>query len=316
MVFTASKETWQVLKKIDILYLPIVFILLSLYIALESFRIRLIAKALSGKWISFGRCSQVIFCGAFLSAVTPFQAGGAPLQAYILNKAGLKWGTSLLLLLFRGLFYLIGMLIFLPFIIPYFRTEYPDRSMQFLSQYSSFAYLFLFGLLFLILYMPKFFKKLIYSLTFRRGRTTRSTRRIFHFLKEIKESRNKIVEFIKKRKLYALAIIFTTIIVYIPTFSIVYVILKGLSINVPYLETIFRQVFLLFAAFFFPTPGAEGIIEAGFTALFRKLVPPHLIGMVTILWRFITYHLIVIIGGILSLKVLNLTEVITEDSKK
>ena len=136
MVFTATKGTWQAFKEIDILYLPIVFLLLSLYIILESFRIRLIAKALTGKWIAFGRCSQVIFCGAFLSAVTPFQAGGAPLQAYVLNKAGLKWGTSLLLLLFRGLFYLIGMLVFLPFIMPYFRTEYSGRSMQILSRYS------------------------------------------------------------------------------------------------------------------------------------------------------------------------------------
>ena len=312
MVFTATKGTWQAFKEIDILYLPIVFLLLSLYIILESFRIRLIAKALTGKWIAFGRCSQVIFCGAFLSAVTPFQAGGAPLQAYVLNKAGLKWGTSLLLLLFRGLFYLIGMLVFLPFIMPYFRTEYSGRSMQILSRYSIFAYLFLFGLLFLILFMPKFFKKIIYSLTFRKGRSTRSTRRIFRILKGLGEISNELLDFIKNKKLYSLAIIFTTIIVYIPTYSIAYVILKGLSINVPYLETIFRQVFLLFAAFFFPTPGAEGIIEGGFTVLFYQSVPRHLIGMFTVLWRFITYHLIVIIGGILSLKVLNLTEAITE----
>jgi uncharacterized protein (TIRG00374 family) len=316
MVFTASKGTWKAFKETNILYIPIVFILLSLYITLESFRIRLIAKAISGKWIAFGRCSQVIFCGAFLSAVTPFQAGGAPLQAYVLNKAGLKWGTSLLLLLFRGLFYLTGMLIFLPFIIPYFRTEYSGRSMQILSRYSIFAYLFLFGLLFLILYMPKFFKKTIYFLTFRKGKTTRSTRRIFRILKELREIRNELLDFIKNRKLYALAIIFTTIIVYIPNYSIAYVILKGLSINVPYLETIFRQVFLLFAAFFFPTPGAEGIIEGGFTVLFYSSVPRYLIGMFTVLWRFITYHLIVIIGGILTLKVLNLTEVIKENNNK
>jgi uncharacterized protein (TIRG00374 family) len=312
MVFTASKGTWQAFKEIDIFYIPIVFILLSLYITLESFRIRLIAKAISGKWIAFGRCSQVIFCGAFLSAVTPFQAGGAPLQAYVLNKAGLKWGTALLLLLFRGLFYLIGMLIFLPFILPFFRTQYSGRSMQILSRYSIFAYLFLFVLLFLVLSMPKFLKKIIYSLTFRKGKITRATRRIFRMLREIRVIRGELFDFIKNKKLYALAIIFTTIVVYIPDYSIAYAILKGLSIKVPYLETIFRQVFLLFAAFFFPTPGAEGIIEGGFTVLFYQSVPRYLIGMFAILWRFVTYHLIVIIGGILTLKVLNLTEIVSE----
>jgi uncharacterized protein (TIRG00374 family) len=313
LVLTATNKTWDSFKEINLVYLPIVLFMLFLYLIFESFRIRLIAKAISGKWIAFGRCSQVIFCGAFLSAVTPFQAGGAPLQAYVLNKAGLKWGTALLLLLFRGLFYLIGMLIFLPFILPFFRTEYSGRSMQILSRYSIFAYLFLFCLLFLVLSMPKLLKKVIYSLTFRKGKTTRTTRLIFRVLRELKLIRNKLFEFIRNKKLYALAIIFTTIIVYIPNYSIAYFILKGLSIDVPYLETIFRQVFLLFAAFFFPTPGAEGIIEGGFTVLFYSSVPRYLIGMFAILWRFITYHLIVIIGGILTLKIMNLTEIVKED---
>lgn len=313
IVFTATKGTWQAFKEIDVIYVPIFFSLLSLYIIFESFRIRLIAKAISGKWIPFGRCSQVIFCGAFLSAVTPFQAGGAPLQAYILNKAGLKWGSSLLLLLFRGLFYLLGMLLFLPFIMPFFRTRYSGRSMQILSRYSIFAYLFLFALLFLILYMPKFFKKMIYSLTIIKGETTKATRVVFRVLKEIRISKVKLLDFIKNKKLYALAIIITTVVVYIPNYSIAYVILKGLSINVPYLDTIFRQVFLLFASFFFPTPGAEGIIEGGFTVLFLSSVPRYLIGMFTILWRFVTYHLVVIIGGILTLKILKLQEVFTEE---
>ncbi len=310
MAFTATKETWQAFKKIDILYLPIVFISLSLYITFESFRIRLIAKALTGKWIAFGRCSQVIFCGAFLSAVTPFQAGGSPLQVYVLYKAGLKISDTLLLLLLRGLFYLSGMIVFLPFILPFFTAEYSGKSMQILSRYFIFAYLFLFSLLFLILSMPKYLKRLIYSLTFRKGEKTRGTRRTFLFLREVKVSRNKLFEFFKKKKLYSLAILITTIIVYIPNYSIAYFILKGLSIEVSYIDTIFRQVFVLFASFFFPTPGGEGIVEGGFAVLFSSSVPHYLVGMFTILWRFITYHLVVIVGGILTLKFLNLKETI------
>ncbi|MEJ2354981.1 MAG: lysylphosphatidylglycerol synthase transmembrane domain-containing protein, partial [candidate division WOR-3 bacterium] len=313
LVFTATNNTWRVFKEMNVLYLPLIIVLLSLYIVFESFRIRLIARAISGKWIPFGRCSQVIFCGAFLSAVTPFQAGGAPLQAYVLNKAGLKWGTALLLLLFRGIFYLVGMLLFLPFIMPFFRVQYSGRSMRILSKYSIFAYLFLFGLLFLVLAMPRFFKKIIYSFTFSKGKTTRGTRIMFKVLKEIRISKEKLLDFLKNKKLFALAIILTTVVVYIPNYSIAYMILKGLGINVSYAETIFRQVFLLFAAFFFPTPGAEGIIEGGFSVLFYASVPRYLIGMFTVLWRFITYHLVVIVGGILTLKILNLTDIIKED---
>lgn len=136
---------------------------------------------------------------------------------------------------------------------------------------------------------------------------------MFRILKEIRISKEKLLDFLKNKKLFALAIILTTVVVYIPNYSIAYMILKGLGINVPYTETIFRQVFLLFAAFFFPTPGAEGIIEGGFSVLFYSSVPRYLIGMFTVLWRFVTYHLIVIIGGILTLKILNLTEIIKEN---
>jgi uncharacterized protein (TIRG00374 family) len=313
LVFTATRKTWFAFKEINLVYFPVVLILLSLYLVFESFRIRLIAKAITGKWIAFGRCSQVIFCGAFLSAVTPFQAGGAPLQVYILNKAGLKVSNALLLLLFRGLFYLTGMLVFLPFIIPFFRTQYSGKSMQILSRYSLFAYVFLLSLLFLLLSMPKFLRKVFYSLTFRRGKRTRITTMMFRFLREVKRSREQMLEFVKSKKLYALAIIVTTIIVYIPNYSIAYFLLKGLSFDVSYADTIFRQVFLLFAAFFFPTPGAEGIIEGGFAVLFSSSVPKYMIGVFAILWRFITYHLVVIIGGVLTLKIMNLTEIIQEE---
>lgn len=310
LIFTATKGTWYAFREIDIIFIPIVFSLLFLYLVFESFRIRLIAKAISGKWIPFGSCLQVIFCGAFLSAVTPFQAGGAPLQVYILNRSGLKVSSSLLLLLFRAIFYLIGMFIFLPFIMPFFRTEYSGRSMQILSRYSIFAYFFLFSLLFLILSMPRFLKKMIYSSTFRKNRRTPLTKKMFRMLRELEMVNGKLVDFVKNKKLYALGIIITTVFVYIPNYSIAYFILKGLSINVPYLDTIFRQVFLLFAAFFFPTPGAEGIIEGGFAVLFYSSVPQYLIGMFAILWRFVTYHLVVIIGGILTLKVLNLKGIV------
>ncbi|MEO0293996.1 MAG: lysylphosphatidylglycerol synthase transmembrane domain-containing protein [candidate division WOR-3 bacterium] len=306
LLFTATKKTWSLFKEINGFYILLVFGLISLYVIFESLRIKFIAHALSGKWVPFNSCVQVIFCGAFLSAVTPFQAGGSPIQVYILNKAGLKVGTGLLLLLLRALFYLMGMLIFLPFILPFFKTEYQGKSMQILSNYSIFAYIFLFGMLFLILSLPKFIKRAFYSITYRKGKRTKATTTIFYFIREIEDIRNKLFFFIKRRKLYALLILFLTIIVYIPNYSIAYVLLKALYIKASYLDTIFRQVFLLFAAFFFPTPGAEGIIEGGFTVLFYSSVPRYLIGIFTIFWRFFTYHLFVIIGGFFSLKILNL----------
>ena len=310
IIFTATRDTWKAFTNVNFLYLPGILGLLILYIVFESTRIRLIVHAITGKWISMVYSLQVIFCGAFLSAVTPFQAGGFPLQIYILNKAGLKVGHASLTLLLRALFYFSGLILLSPFLIPYFQTTYEGRSMQILSKYAIFAYLFLFGLLALILFYPKPLKKLFYSMTLRKGKRTRWTKFVFGIFKEIRRMRLSFFDFVKHKKLYSLLILLVTIIVYIPNYSIAWVILHSLSVKAPYLDTLLRQVFLLFAAFFFPTPGAEGIIEGGFTVLFYSSVPKYLIGIFTILWRFITYHLVVIIGGFLTIKILHIEDIL------
>ncbi len=310
LIFTATRKTWEAFTNVNLFYLPVILGLLMLYVIFESTRIRMIVHAITGNWIPIGYSLQVIFCGAFLSAVTPFQAGGFPLQIYVLNKAGLKVGHASLTLLFRALFYFSGLILLSPFLIPYFQTTYEGRSMQILSKYAIFAYIFLFGLLALILFYPKPLKKLFYSLTLRKGKRTRWTKFVFGIFKEIRRMRLSLFDFVKHKKLYSLLILLVTIIVYIPNYSIAWVILHSLSVRVPYFDTLLRQVFLLFTAFFFPTPGAEGIIEGGFTVLFYSSVPKYLIGIFTILWRFITYHLVVIIGGFLTMKILHIEDIL------
>ena len=310
LILTASRETWKALLQVNPIYIPGILGLLTLYILFESTRIRLIVHAITGKWIPLGCSLQVIFCGAFLSAVTPFQAGGFPLQIYILNRAGIKVGNASLVLLLRALFYFSGLILLSPFLLPYLQTTYEGRSMQFLSKYVIFTYIFLFGLLFFVLFYPRPLKRFFYSISLHNRRRTKWTKLLYKIFREIHRMRMSFFSFVKNKKLYALIILTLTIIVYIPNYSIAPLILNGLSIKVPYFDTLLRQIFLLFTAFFFPTPGAEGIIEGGFTVLFYSSVPKHLIGVFTILWRFITYHLVVIIGGFLTLKILHFGEII------
>lgn len=309
LIFTATEETWVALKKINPIYIPGVLLLIGIYIFLESFRIRFITKAVTGKFIPLGYCSQVVFCGTFLSAVTPFQAGGAPVQAYILKKGEIEWGDALLVLLMRAIFYGLGVLIIIPFILPYFRVSYTDRSMQILSKYAIFVYIFLLGILAFILFHPDPLKRLIYRFTMKDGKRTRATKIVFNIFREIRRMRKGFFKLFREKKLISSGILLFTFLVYIPNFSVAPLILHGLSIDVPYIDTILKQVFLLLAAFFFPTPGAEGIIEGGFAGLFYSSVPRHLLGIFAILWRFFTYHMIVVAGGFLTLKLLNLEKI-------
>ena len=64
------------------------------------------------------------------------------------------------------------------------------------------------------------------------------------------------------------------------------------------------QVFLTFIMVVPVTPGASGIAELGGAALFGILVPVSILGVVVAAWRLITYYLNLVIGGVVSVKIL------------
>jgi len=68
------------------------------------------------------------------------------------------------------------------------------------------------------------------------------------------------------------------------------------SVNI--LEAIAASSFVLIIGNFVPIPGGSGGIEYGFITLFKPFLQGATLTAVLILWRFITYYLGLIIGGI------------------
>ena len=149
LVFTVTEETVSALKKIKWIYLFSSIILLLVYVLLEATRIELLSKTISGHFIRFSSSVLFIFCGAFLSAVTPFQAGGAPVQMYILKKEGMEWDKILTLLLMRGILYILSAFLLSLIFIKDFLSSTP-YSIGMLSWYAVITYAVIFGLLIIL----------------------------------------------------------------------------------------------------------------------------------------------------------------------
>ncbi|MDY3035013.1 MAG: YbhN family protein, partial [Absicoccus sp.] len=84
-------------------------------------------------------------------------------------------------------------------------------------------------------------------------------------------------------------------------YSLPYAIAWALHISIPInklLDVIALSSFVIIANSFIPIPGASGGTEVVFTLLFRGLMG-SLTGAVMILWRFSTYHVVVLIGAII-----------------
>ncbi len=67
----------------------------------------------------------------------------------------------------------------------------------------------------------------------------------------------------------------------------------------PLLDVIALSSFVTMSNSFFPVPGASGGTEMMFVQIFGLLISAKYASSIMIIWRFATYHLILLIGGLL-----------------
>ncbi len=110
-----------------------------------------------------------------------------------------------------------------------------------------------------------------------------------------------------------------TFLFWIIEFSLLVLIIMGLS-QAPSILTAFAAQVLLAVIMIIPaTPGASGIAELGAASIFSIFVDSSVLGITVLAWRALTYHMNIIFGGFMSLKVLkdmDLIKKLTGDSKK
>ena len=69
--------------------------------------------------------------------------------------------------------------------------------------------------------------------------------------------------------------------------------------SMTFFTSIVASAYVLIIGSFVPIPGATGGIEYGFLEIFSSFLPTTSVRAVMIIWRFITYYLGMILGGIL-----------------
>jgi uncharacterized protein (TIRG00374 family) len=297
-LLTHTKDTWGYFHSLRPLYLLYVFVLWALYLFFDGLRVRVLASALGGK-VDLKTAAEVILTGLFLAAVTPFQIGGFPVQLYILKKRSLSLGKSTLVLLFRGLLTTILLAPIFPFIYAFYREYFDSALIEGLFFYL--AIVFPVGLAIFVLFMlfPQQMKNRFSFL--RRKRISPFYDRFFQ---EVHEARSGLARYFLQKKLHLFYAFLATIGSTVCFYLIALAIILGLGINAPKIDVVIRQLILNVILMFIPTPGASGVAEAGFYALFSPVCPKAIIAIYTLLWRFFTFYLGVIIGGVVVLQLL------------
>ncbi|NIA22940.1 MAG: flippase-like domain-containing protein [Proteobacteria bacterium] len=313
MVFTVKKDTFEYLKQAKPIFLLLTFIAWLFYILLDGYRVQILARALNKK-IPIRTSLEVILSGLFLAAVTPFQTGGLPVQLYILSKKRISAGQGTLILLFRGILGFGVQMLLIPFIIYFFHAYLKSAIIGILLRY--FLVFYVVVILFFIIVMKKTdaFKHFVLN-RIKKYKDKRKIEKEIKFervmkniLEEVNEFKIGLKLYFARKKLLLLWAFLLTLASMLSYYFMAPLLLYSLGQSGSIYLAIAFQVILQMVLLFMPTPGASGIAEGSFVALFQVICPSALLGIYTILWRFFTFYIGAGIGGFIFIKVLHFPE--------
>ncbi|WP_269848957.1 lysylphosphatidylglycerol synthase transmembrane domain-containing protein [Methanosarcina horonobensis] len=87
-------------------------------------------------------------------------------------------------------------------------------------------------------------------------------------------------------------------------FSLLILILMGLSQTHSIITAFAAQVLLAVIMVIPATPGASGVAELGAASIFSIFVDSSVLGITVLAWRALTYHMNLLVGGLMSLKII------------
>jgi uncharacterized protein (TIRG00374 family) len=102
-----------------------------------------------------------------------------------------------------------------------------------------------------------------------------------------------------RKHVFALVAAFVlTTIQWLCRYGILPVILLAFSGEQSFLPLLVMQGIFLVLSFMILLPGGGGSVEMITTLVLRQFVPMSAVGFVLVLWRFFTYHLYLLVGGV------------------
>jgi hypothetical protein len=287
-------------------YLALALALMAGQWCLNAVRFRVLVNSL-GNRISFLTSLRAFLANVFLSAVTPSQTGGGPMQIYILNRAGVpvaKGFAGCLMGAVLSVVCLVGSTLVIMVVKPDLRAEFGRHLggilLTVVAVFAALAGLFLLSV-FRIGVMKQIAGRALLTVTrvLKTERRLAVTKRVLGGLDQYRECLSVFATRKKARVLLALGLTLAGIAT---NGLIALAVLAGLNVEFNAVHVYLAQFVLLFIAYFGPTPGASGIAEfTNYWMLTSLSVDAGALGVYTVLWRFFTSYAGVAVGGLVTL---------------
>jgi hypothetical protein len=291
---TVSPTTYQALSRLKPICLFFAFGLWVGYLSFDALRLKTILSAL-GAQANFLSSARLLLVGIFMAAITPFGAGGLPVQLYLLNRDGVSPGQGGAALLLRAILTGCFLAIALPLIIGLASWTLKPGLIRAVLYYLAGLYSLFLVLFLLLIFKPTTIRALSVRVVRLFGHRSNLSEKVGQEMDRFRDALLGFFGFGPKVVIFGLALTAASALIFL---LIAPALLYGLGVEAPIIQVLILQVVLVFVVTFAPSPGGAGIAEAGSAALYSLICPFYLVGVYTVLWRFFSCYLGAGLGGL------------------
>ena len=286
-------------------YLLLAVIFIFLYWVFKSISMYIVARHYSKSIKGFNIFKQIVIT-QFFNGITPFSTGGQPMQIYMLKKSNISLAKSTNIVMQDFMMYQVALVLYGIFAVVanyrfgFFESVPLLRRLVFLG----FLVNTLVCLMVVILCFSKKTSKKIFDLCFK----ILSKIKFIKNPNEVREKwNNRLLEFqesadlfMRNKSLFLKGTILN-ILALTSYYIIPFFIILGMrdTTNMSVLNVIVSSAYTLVIGSFVPIPGGTGGIEYGFLKFFGNVNTGSTLSAMLLMWRFITYYLGMIIGGVI-----------------
>lgn len=294
-------QIFNLMKNVKYQYILIAVICMCIYVISEAINIRRTLKALNEK-ITFINSIKYALIGFFFSGITPAASGGQPMQIYYMHKEKITVANSTLALLVN-LSSMQVVTISIALISIIFNYRYLNKPLVLLFILGIALNATALTLLLIAIFSKKILNKLInFAIKIMEKLKIRNIEEKKKRIEEEIAKYQDSSDYIKNNKLVILKTIITTYIQFIAFYSVSYWVYRSFGLsghNIVQITTIQSMLYATVSGI--PSPGAVGVSEGGFIAIFASILPENMINGVMLLTRGINFYLLIIVSMIITI---------------
>lgn len=308
--FTTTRESLKALQSLKVDFLLLALLLVLADLILGGLRIYIFFTKEILKKVRYIDCVKANLTNYFLSAITPASTGGGPGQLYSLTRRGVPLSGAVSVTMIN--FFSTLLFFLLTYVLVFFLTNQGvfAKGLTYLVRFSFLLFFAAFLAMTIMLINPKslhilfrifsFFTRIIWRKNIEKRKLL-----LEKIEDQVVQLRFYLQHFFHKQKHTLFLSFLLTVMIYVNKYLMAYVILKGLGLNINFLQVMYLQIIQFFIIYFSPTPGASGIAEVSSVSLMSTLIPKGYLPVFAILWRIFSNYLGVALGGWVTLKDLN-----------